>query len=317
MKKHQSIHVFIFIVCLFYLLTPNVVFGSAQQVFDNYKALLLREDVKSSLPNALGIFRKAEIQAALSRSTIEVILNGPRFLKGVDSGFENQFIALLTIDDPLRELFRDERFYAVLTDPTEIDKLVALIVPIPTKLEKVSGEGQSGVSSTPLTEPFVVVVKDQHKLPITGIEVIFSVPNGGGNFSSKMNITEKTDNLGRAEATLTLEADPGVYSVVASVVDFPSLTQTFTAAATPAECEIPPVAPPKATTLSIVSGNNQSGESGMSLGQAFRVGVKDQSAKPLSGIRVTFGITAGRGQLSTQQVDTDSFGQAQTTLRSS
>ena len=42
--------------------------------------------------------------------------------------------------------------------------------------------------------------------------------------------------------------------------------------------------------------------------------MKDQSANPLSGIKVTFRITAGRGQLSTQQVDTDSFGLARTTL---
>ena len=128
--------------------------------------------------------------------------------------------------------------------------------------------------------------------------------NGGGSLSSTMALT---NSFGQAQTTLTLGPSAGANSVEASVSGI-SPSQTFTATA------IAPGEQRRATTLSIVSGNNQSGESGMSLGQAFIVGVKDQSANPLSGIRVTFRITAGRGQLSTQQVDTDSFGLARTTL---
>ena len=174
-----------------------------------------------------------------------------------------------------------------------------------TTLSIVSGYGQEDLPGTRLQSPFVVEVRDQYGKPFSGAKVVFGVTNnGGGSLSSTM---ATTNSFGQAQTTLTLGRSAGANWVEARVAGI-SPSQTFTATA------IAPNEPRKATTLSIVSGNNQSGESGMSLGQAFIVGVKDQSAKPLSGIRVTFRITAGRGQLSTQQVDTDSFGLARTTL---
>ena len=79
-------------------------------------------------------------------------------------------------------------------------------------------------------------------------------------------------------------------------------------------CEIPE--PPTATILSIVSGNNQSGEVGKSLAQPFVVGVLDQDGKPLQvqQTAVTFRVTAGNGQLSTTRQNIDVYGQARTTL---
>ena len=139
-------------------------------------------------------------------------------------------------------------------------------------------------------------VRDQYGDPFSGATVVFRVT--GGSLSSTR---ETTNSFGQAQTTLTLGPSAGANSVEASVAGI-SPSQTFTATAQ------------RATTLSIVSGDNQSGESGMSLGQAFIVGVKDQSDNPLSDIKVTFRITAGGGQLSTQQVDTDSFGLARTTL---
>ena len=177
----------------------------------------------------------------------------------------------------------------------------------PTILEKVSGNNQHGESDTSL-QPFVVVVKDRNGKALSGIDVAFRGTTGGGTLSSTRT---RTSHLGRADTTLTLGPEVGIYQVEAYVLRFPSLTQTFTAAAA-AVCEVP--SPLRPTTLSIVSGNNQSGEIGKSLAQPFVVGVLDQDGKPLQGTAVTFTVTAGSGQISGHTIHTDVYGQARTTL---
>ena len=152
----------------------------------------------------------------------------------------------------------------------------------------VSGDLQEGSPQTPLGNPLVVLVRDQDGDALSGVDVTFRVTRGGSRLS---RTTARTNRIGRAETTLTLASVPGIHQVKASVVGFPSLTQTFTAAAT-AECEVP--SPPRATTLSIVSGNSQLGEIGKPLAQPFVVGVLDQDGKPLEGTAVTFAVTAGK-----------------------
>ena len=132
-----------------------------------------------------------------------------------------------------------------------------------------------------------MVVKDQNDNPLPNIPVTFKVTNGDGSLS---DTTVLTNSDGQVHATLTLGADPGVYSVVASVVDFPSLTRTFTAAATTAECEIPLLASPKATTLLIVSGYGQEDLAGTRLSRPFVVEVRDQYGEPFSGANVVFRV---------------------------
>ena len=179
----------------------------------------------------------------------------------------------------------------------------------PRALEIVSGNNQHSNSNTALSDPFVVVVKDQNDNPLPNIPVTFKVTNGDGSLS---DTTVLTNSDGQVHATLTLGADPGVYQVVASVVDFPSLTRTFTAAATTAECEILLPASPKATTLLIVSGYGQEGLAGTRLSRPFVVEVRDQYGEPFSGANVVFRVTGG--SLSSIMATTNSFGQAQTTL---
>lgn len=89
----------------------------------------------------------------------------------------------------------------------------------------------------------------------------------------------------------------------------------------PEDCEIPEPEPPKATTLEIVLGNDQSGEFGELLAQELVVGVKDQNGSPLPNIGVTFrartstsGVKFSNQSTSTESTSTDSFGLAKTTL---
>ena len=175
----------------------------------------------------------------------------------------------------------------------------------------VSGDLQEGGPQTALGNPLVVLVRDQYGNALSGVDVTFRVTRGGGSLSRP---TARTDRTGRAETTLTLASEPGIHQVEASVVGFPSLTQTFTAAGA-AVCEVPPPSVPllpRPTTLNILSGNDQSGEVRKPL-EPFVVGVLDQYGKPLEGIEVAF-ATLGGGQLSGHRIHTDVYGQARTTL---
>ena len=66
--------------------------------------------------------------------------------------------------------------------------------------------------------------------------------------------------------------------------------------------------------LSKISGDNQSGVSGMVLTHPFVVEVRAENLSVLEGILVTFAVTAGDGTLSTTHTTTDENGRAESTL---
>ena len=179
-------------------------------------------------------------------------------------------------------------------------------VPLPPAiLEIVSENNQHGDSGTSL-QPFVVVVKDKNDKPLPGVDVVFRVIRGEGSLSATR---ARTDSAGQAETALTLGSETGIYQVEASVVGYPSLRQTFTAAATTIES-----GPPKATTLSIVSGYGQEGETRTPLDNPFVVEVRDQYGDAFSNATVSFRVTRGGGLLSSAAALTDNSGRAPTTL---
>ena len=67
-------------------------------------------------------------------------------------------------------------------------------------------------------------------------------------------------------------------------------------------------------TLTMVSGNNQTGTPGQPLSSPFTVSVTDTKGNPVSGVTVTFTVTAGGGTLSASSVATNSAGVASSTL---
>ena len=100
---------------------------------------------------------------------------------------------------------------------------------VPTTLTKVSGDVQTGVSSTALASPFVVEVKDGATPAKTfaGVPVTFAITGGGGTLSAT---SVATDATGRAKTTLTLGSASGTNTVTATVTHAGrTLTQTFTA----------------------------------------------------------------------------------------
>ena len=103
----------------------------------------------------------------------------------------------------------------------------ALPPPEPTNLAIISGDNQTGLTGEPLTNPFVVEVRDQYGDPMAGVTVTFAVLGDDGVLSTE---TTMTDANGRAEITLTLGTEPGGYTVEVGVEGVTE-TATFTVVA--------------------------------------------------------------------------------------
>ena len=138
---------------------------------------------------------------------------------------------------------------------------------VATSLVEVSGDDQSALVSTELSDPFVVQVNDQNGGAFSGAVVTFAVTGGGGTLS-ETSVTTGAD--GRAESTLTLGSTAGSNTVTADVSGI-STTITFNATATETVEDL------VATSIVRVSGNNQTGTVSTDLSDPFVVEVRDQN----------------------------------------
>jgi hypothetical protein len=170
-------------------------------------------------------------------------------------------------------------------------------------LSMVSGDGQSGTPGQRLPNPVVVKVTDAIGNPVSGTTVSFAVTAGGGTLSAPSGISNVS---GLASATLTLGPTAGTNTVRASSGSLAGSPVTFNATAT--------VAAPTATTLTLFSGNGQTGTVGQPLSGPFIVKVTDAGGNPVSGRVVNFAVTAGGGTLTVTSGATDSQGLASTVL---
>ena len=175
-------------------------------------------------------------------------------------------------------------------------------LPKATRLDKISGDNQTGFTGEPLTNPFVVQVRDQYNDSLEGAMVIFAVTAGDGSLSAT---TATTDQDGQAKTTLALGTEPGT-NTIETTVEGISQTEIFNA-----EAILPPPTP---TSLAIISGDNQKGFTGEPLTNPFIVQVHDQYGNPMEGVTVTFTVGETDGMLSATTVTTDQDGQAKTTL---
>ena len=185
---------------------------------------------------------------------------------------------------------------------TPQEPVTTLPLPEATVLESISGDNQNGMTGEALANPFVVEVRDHNNDPMAGVTVTFAVSEGGGSLS---HTSIDTDADGLAQTTLTLGSKPGANTVEASAG---GLSQT---AAFNVEASLPP---PVATSLSIVSGGNQTGLTGEALVNPFVIEVRDQYDDPMAGVTVTFGVLTGGGSLSAATATTDANGRAESTL---
>ena len=181
-------------------------------------------------------------------------------------------------------------------------------------LLKISGYNQQGSSGVPLAQPFVVAVQDENGSAVEGVQVTFTVTEGGGTLSST---TSTTDANGQAATTLTLGSDPGPNTVSATVAGLEP--ETFTAigqatADSDGDDEQADDEQAMPQSLTKVSGEGQAGQAGTTLAEPFVVSVLDQNGSAYAGAVVTFSVTAGGGTLSATTATTNASGQARSTL---
>ena len=185
---------------------------------------------------------------------------------------------------------------------TQFTVTVDPLLPKATRLEKISGDHQTGLTGGVWAAPFVVEVRDQYDVPLEGAVVTFTILTGGGILSAE---TTRTNANGLATSTLRLGTAAGTNTVEVSVEGI-SETVTFTAEA--------PLPLPIPTTLSILSGENQEGLTGEPLTNPFIVQVHDQYGQPMEGAMVTFTLSQTNGMLTDTTVITNAKGEAESTL---
>ena len=110
----------------------------------------------------------------------------------------------------------------------------------------------------------------------------------------------RTDSSGYAEVGFTPLSD-GTIEIEAVSGDLSPATFTITTGE-----------PPDAITK--FSGDDQSGRPSAALANPFVVEVIDENDDPVSGVTVTFAVTAGGGTLSATSATTNNNGRTQTTL---
>lgn len=154
----------------------------------------------------------------------------------------------------------------------------------PAALKKIDGDSLSGVVNNPLPEPLVVQVTDRAGNPLFGVNVIFEVLEGGGNFDGVTKDTVTTNDLGRAQVTLTLGATSGLYNnkvrarAFNGSLELQNSPMLFVATA----------APSRARVLAITAGNRQQGLAGEPLAEQLRVRVLDNQGNPIKDHPVRF-----------------------------
>jgi uncharacterized protein (TIGR03437 family) len=169
----------------------------------------------------------------------------------------------------------------------------------PVGVTKISGDTQSGVVGSRLA-PMVVRILDTAGNPVSGVSITFAISSGGGLITPAQPVL--TDPTGHASSTLTLPSTPGTVTISVTGAGVPG-SATFTATATGAA----------ASSLSLISGNAQSGPVGRALPLPLVVRVRDALGNPVSGFAVTFAVSAGGGSVAPVSPTTNAAGDAQTT----
>ncbi len=162
----------------------------------------------------------------------------------------------------------------------------------PTTLAVLSGNNQSAVVNTALSQPLVVRVTDQGGTPVAGVSVTFSASSG-----TFTGAPATSDANGMATVNYTTGNSTGTVTITAAVN---GVTTSITVNVTGAPA-----------TVTVSGGNNQFGTAGTTLPQALSVVVQDQYSNPVSGVAVSFSDGGVGGSFSyANPVTTDNTGTA-------
>jgi len=175
----------------------------------------------------------------------------------------------------------------------------------PASLQVFSGNNQSANAGAALGQPLIVQVLDSNHNPLQGATVNWAVTPS--NAATVNPSSGTSDSNGKVSTNVTLTSNATGNVQVAATVG--SLSQSFSITVTA-------VTPPL-SSLTTVSGNNQSAPQGMAFGTPLSV-MASSASGPVSGVPVQFAITGGSGSLSSSGaqsvvVPTGSNGQASVT----
>jgi len=122
---------------------------------------------------------------------------------------------------------RTENITKDATTTTRFDvSCQAVPPPGPASIEILSGNNQTAAVGTALDDPLQVAVKDAAGDGVQGVEVTFTVTEGGGTILVQ---PELTSPAGITVAFYEVGPAPGTNTIVAAVASDPSISVTFTA----------------------------------------------------------------------------------------
>src|SRR5512146_16977 len=158
-------------------------------------------------------------------------------------------------------------------------------------------------SSTPLKDSVtvsVVQVNDSFAHPIAGVEVAFTVTQGGGSVAPA---TSTTDAQGHAATVWTLGSGTGTNAISAAVVG-------TGISGNPASFAATAVAAGSLSSVAAFAGDGQTGLTGFAVNQPPAVVLRDGNGAPIAGKGVTFTVIQGGGSIQGGSTVTDANGVA-------
>jgi hypothetical protein len=173
---------------------------------------------------------------------------------------------------------------------------------LPSDIEALDGDGQTGVVGQKLTDSLVVRVTDSRDRPVAGQRVRFTAVSGGAP-ALLLPDTAVTDAEGKARSVWVLGGDAGQQTVEARVVSPVAggeLSTTFTAVAEAGGAD----------TIVAVGGQGQTGIVNGLLQDSLVVMVTDRFGNPVPDQIVRWRVPEGEGGISSATTTTGENGRA-------
>ena len=170
------------------------------------------------------------------------------------------------------------------------------VAQVPAQFFKTAGDGQTATVGTSVAAPLKVRLADSSFAGVAGAIVTFVVSQGGGTTVA----ADTTDASGTASTSWQLGTKSGVDTVTATITGGAFASLKFTASAHAGA----PVA------MSIQAGDGETAHAGTAVAVAPAVQLKDAFNNPVSGVVVSFSVTAGGGLVVAPTVTTDTSGSA-------
>ncbi len=146
------------------------------------------------------------------------------------------------------------------------------------------GNNQTGLPGVPLSQPFVVALKDAYQNPTPGVPVLFSVQSGGGTLTP-IDGRVSTDASGLAQATLTPGRSSSLQKVIAEAAGVVGSPVVFQA-----------TVPGIASRIQYLDGNQQSDTVTAVLSKPIKFKITADNGDPVAGYLVTIKASEG-GQI--------------------